>query len=181
MKEEDAIKAILADKNSALSELYYQYRGLFLSIHNLEQDVLEDIYQESFIELCQNIKAGKFQQKSSLKSYLFGIGRNKISAYMGEKNMYVDESFIDVMSISEQAYKEDSWNEKQERVFSLVLELKHPCNEVLKLYFWEEKSMREIAEAMGYGSEQVAKNRKLHCFRMLKGHVKEQFKKEGLL
>lgn len=63
----------------------------------------------------------------------------------------------------------------------MVQQMQEPCNTVLTLYYWEQRTMEEIARKMNYSGAQVAKNRKLICMRKLKSTLYKRFVSEGLL
>lgn len=73
------------------------------------------------------------------------------------------------------------WEVKQNIARQVVKEMGDPCKTVLNLYYWQRKSMREIAILMNYQNEQVAKNRKSKCMKTLKELLREQFRKNDLL
>ena len=55
--------------------------------------------------------------------------------------------------------------EEQSEVRRLMEQLGEGCRKVLVSYYYKRMRMREIAENMGYSSEQVAKNRKSDCMK----------------
>ncbi len=66
----------------------------------------------------------------------------------------------------------------------LVAELNYipdPCNKILKMYYFDEFSMTEIAEAMNYRSSSSAKTTKKRCMDKLKARVKNAVRRLGIL
>ena len=47
-----------------------------------------------------------------------------------------------------------------------------PCNSILTLYYWDEKSMKEIADLKEYSSADSAKSQKNKCMNKLKAYIK---------
>jgi len=139
----------------------------------VDEDVISDIYQESFIALYDNIKEGRLNHlTSSLKTYLFRVGINRICKYQEKgKNMERFEKY-DIHTFED--YPVDEWIEMQEKVYEIVNKLEEPCNTVLSLFYWKHKNMQEIAGIMNYKNEQVAKNRKSLCLKTLKGILKNE-------
>ncbi|MDL2222798.1 sigma-70 family RNA polymerase sigma factor [Bacteroidales bacterium OttesenSCG-928-M11] len=170
--------------DEALS-VYKSYRNVFVSYLNKRYDVnrnvLEDYYQESFIALYDSIQKGVFEEESvSMKTYLIGIGKNKVLNYLrGKRETENIESFANL----EEKEKPDSleWKEKQVIALRYVSTMKEPCSSILSLYYYEEKSMNEIAEEMNYKNASVAKSRKTECMNKLREMVTTRFKKEDLL
>lgn len=156
------------------------YRGEFIAFirrnFSVDDDEIVDIYQESFIALYENIRNGKLEHLSaSLKTYLFSIGRNKIL------NRQRVSSRVEALKNDYFANEDDGWGLRQEITYNMVREMTEPCNTVLTLFYWERKSMEDIAGAMNYASAQVAKNRKSICMNKLRTILTERFRTEGLL
>lgn len=61
-----------------------------------------------------------------------------------------------------------------EAVNQLMLELKGDCKQMLLGYYYERKSMRELAFGFGLASEQAAKNKKSRCLKHLNQIVSKQ-------
>jgi DNA-directed RNA polymerase specialized sigma24 family protein len=75
-----------------------------------------------------------------------------------------------------------SENEVRREVFSFLDKLGGNCKKILILFYYEEKSMRDIFQEMNYESEQVARNMKYKCMKKLhelldaNSHIKQSFK-----
>lgn len=66
-----------------IDELYkdyseYVYRYILLLVHNV--DVAEDLMQDTFIKVYRNLD--KFQQKSSVSTWIIKIARNTVYDYL---------------------------------------------------------------------------------------------------
>lgn len=177
----DAIARIGAHDGRHVAHLYDLYRGEFAAFarrcYSLDEAAAAEIYQESFIALYENIRRGKLTRLSvSLKTYLFRIARNKILNARRDaagKNEELREAFPETGN--------DEWTARQEIVYRTVQEMQEPCNSVLTLYYWERRSMEEIARKLNYAGAQVAKNRKLACMRKLKAVLTAKLTAEGLI
>src|SRR6187431_3228023 len=97
--------AILANDDKALEALYttnFYKTETFVLANSGTAEEAKDIYQEAFISVWQNIKAGRFvpQNGSSLEAYLFQIVKHKWYDYLkAAKKMKLlpveDNSFIE--------------------------------------------------------------------------------------
>ena len=56
------------------------------------------------------------------------------------------------------------------RIFSAIGE---GCKEILRLFYFEKRSMSEIAEIMGHKSEAVSRTTKKRCLEKIRSEVKE--------
>ena len=80
-----------------VSRIYTELKaGFFAFIHTtipaLEHEACEEIYNDSFMALCDNISSGKLQTLTcSLQTYINQIGRNKSVSYLRKKD---DSVFI---------------------------------------------------------------------------------------
>ena len=80
-----------------VSRIYAELKaGFFAFIHTtiptLEHEACEEIYNDSFMALCDNISSGKLQTLTcSLQTYINQIGRNKSVSYLRKKD---DSVFI---------------------------------------------------------------------------------------
>lgn len=167
-----------------ISRLYVLYREPFIAFalkyFDYDSDSAADVYQDSFLALYQNILDGHITQLSaSLKTYLFQIGKFKMmNRHRHTKNRQTVDIRDDIGNV------EPSYTEEQACLSSITFEevsaMKEPCCRVLSLYYWERKSMVQIAHTMNYKNEQVAKNRKSLCLKKLKSALSFRFQKEGL-
>jgi RNA polymerase sigma factor (sigma-70 family) len=79
------------DKNPGWSLLYDKYKPVFMQFARkyfaVDRDTAEDIYQESFIVLYENIRENKFRESSvSIQTYLFAIGKNKLLNHLRDND-----------------------------------------------------------------------------------------------
>lgn len=156
-----------------IARLYGLYKTPFiqflLKYYTLDEQTAEDVYQESFTALCQNIREGRFKEENaSLKTYLFKIGKNKACDLLRKNRMLEPEDMQNLLSEwIEESNSEQEWHQAQDIARLLVQEADEGCREVLILYYWYRLKMTEIASRMKYQSEQVAKNKKSSCLRRL--------------
>ena len=80
-----------SDSANEVLRVFHLYKKQFISYmlknHSIDEETLEDIYQESFLVLYQDIRSGKLQdvKLTSLKSYLFRVGINKTLKYFEQQ------------------------------------------------------------------------------------------------
>jgi len=174
------IDDIIAKNERAIKQLYGMYRDMFvryfIKTYSIQENDAAELYQESFLAMYQNVTNGKLTAiTSSLKTYLFRIGKHKIyNRFRDAKpTIELDSSLSDADSEDEEQI--------QEVVYEVVFAMENPCGRLLSLFYWERKSMKEIAGMMNYKNEQVAKNRKSNCMKKLKERLIARLKEEGLM
>ena len=171
----------LANDHQSSAAIRYLYRENFdmLSryiLHNSgnEQDA-EDIFQEVMVAFIQLLKAGKFRGESSIRTFLFSLnkniwlnelkkrGRASLREEKYEKNMNRNEHTADIAMELRQT--------KQELLKTLEA-LGENCKKILLLFYYENRSMKEIVAELPYENEQVVRNKKSKCLKKLEELVK---------
>lgn len=164
---------------SELKSLYQDFRGEFgawvQKYYNTDEELAGEIYQQAFIAFYYNIKDGKVTQlSSSLKTYLFAIGKNVAREQLRHKARFIPEE--DNISIDEwdTSYVDQLENQdRQQHLKELLDRMGEPCSTVLRLYYFEDYSMASIATEMNYKTEQIAAKRKFICLQQIRKLLKE--------
>jgi RNA polymerase sigma factor (sigma-70 family) len=143
----------------------------------------EDIYHDAFMVLWRKIQSGETTFTSKLSTYLFAIGKNMVRNFFKTTHETLSDmdTLSDIPYLPEYEFETPIDIQKHELLNRSIKEMGSPCNEVLQAYYWDNYSMREIAEIMGYANEQVAKNRKHKCFEKLKIAVTASFQSADLI
>lgn len=135
-----------------------------------------DIYQRSFTVLYTNAKKGKLDSvEATVETYLFGVGKFIVQEWNRKRNgnLYVlpeasepnEKEIINFSNVFEQVKLDDSLVQKMQKALKT---LGGPCEQIIKLYYWENNSMEAIARKTGYKNEHVAKKKKYACLQKLK-------------
>lgn len=152
--------------------LVYLQRNFSLSIEDSE-----DIFNDSFITLNNNIQDGKLDNlTSSISTYFIGICKNKAREFLRSKNKVVNLSydpgikeqntFLDDKVESILMLESDNdiaRRKKEEIVRDVVRDLPSPCNELLWGFYRDGLSMKQLAEKFNYKSESSVKVTKHRC------------------
>lgn len=171
-KENRLIARIQSGDQKAIEEVYTQFKLDFVAYASrftiAEADVI-DIYQDSVVVLYENILSGKLTSlTSSLKTYLFAIGKYKIFNSLKMKVNTVDlgdyGTIIAESNNDDHLLREESI-EKLERAYQ---QLGNQCQEVIKLFYYENQNIEAIKNRLGYTSKDVVKSQKSRCIKQLK-------------
>ena len=154
-------------------------KGLF---PKLSYDDVEDIYQNTFITLYDNITSGRVSENTIWRSYIFGIGRLKALNQIGRSrtpvDLYVSGTHI-IRSGAEEISEDELPIYKDETALKVLDEqlkyLPEPCHTILMLFYHEKKSLDEISKAINFKNSQTAKVRKSQCMQKLKERIKQAF------
>ncbi len=156
----------------------------------ISMDDCEDIFQDSFIILYQNVQEGKLDNlTSSVSTYFMAICRNKAMELLRIKGKYI-HSPVDVEIQKSTTFLEskisnvlsfdndDVPTEKKEAlVREIVKDLPSPCNELLWGYYRDGLSMKDLAELYGYSNENTVKVTKYRCCDKFKKRFTEMLHK----
>jgi len=164
---------LLANDDKTLEALYaanfYKTEAFVLANSGTAEEA-KDIYQDAFIAVWQNIKAGRYvpQHGSSLEAYLFQIAKYKWYDYLKAAKK-ISLSPVEDNTIVEPAYNDDEerYIEKVQQHFK---ELGEPCRQVLKLFYFMKQSITKIAANFSW-TEATAKNNKYRCLQRLRNMV----------
>ncbi len=175
MKESEVIAAIKSGSKEVLQRFYLENKDGFtqfiqqkFSISNADA---EDIYQDAVIALVENIRKGKLDDlKSSLKTYLFSIG--KFMAYKNYKQQ-LKISLADTESFPEELEWIDTDKQDENEAVIRLLQAKlnemgEGCRKILIWFYYEGKKIEDIVKAGNYAGKDVVKSQKSRCLAMLK-------------
>jgi RNA polymerase sigma-70 factor (ECF subfamily) len=179
MSDNDIISQIRSGGQKELGILYENYRSEFLHWISKEfkcsDDDSKDIYQLTILIFYENVKSGKLQHLvSSVKTYLFGIGKNvaKENIRKTKRNLPIDQQkWLKEYLIDdpEQVVEQDIF----EIAKNALAQLGGPCQQLLELFYYEKKSMDEITTMLHYRNSDSTKNQKYKCMSRLR-HLFEQ-------
>ena len=146
---------------------------LFAKRYNLNNDDLIDIYQDAIIALIENAKKGKIDDlKSSITTYLYGIGKFMIFQKLKKESKTVSIDDFEKIEMVYDDYSEDEINLQVKMLQKGLNKLGDQCKKVLELFYYEEKKLDEIQSILGYTNKDVLKSQKSRCLKQLKELIK---------
>ncbi|MDP4711843.1 MAG: sigma-70 family RNA polymerase sigma factor [Saprospiraceae bacterium] len=175
-------RAILEDLRSparqnndrAFAEIYachYASVQKFITKQGGTDEDAQDVFQEILIILYEKIRQADFKLDCKLSTYMLAICKNiwhkKLKRLRLQQNI-IQENHKQSLLVEEEAPADYAIISDEKRLMELLSHLSPDCREILRLYYFDRLSMRQIAEVMGYNSEQVAKNKKSRCMQVLR-------------
>lgn len=146
----------------------------------LDDDDLEDLFQDTCIALMTNVKQRKYatREGASLFAYMVEIGKRTAFNMLRKKNNYTDELVMELTALYyPESTDEISAEEKQleenrllDRAFDSISE---QCKQIFKKFYWDKKDMDEIASMMGFRDANSAKVQKSKCLKKFKDTGKQ--------
>lgn len=174
MSDNELIQKIKIGDKSELVTVYKRYRTEFLNWavnkYGCSLDEAKDVYQHSILIFYEKITQDKLTfLTSTIKTYLFAIGKNQVLEKIKRNNRFSSSIQFEA---SGNIFQTDELNLENETRLNLVEkcleELGDPCRALLISYYYEKKSMIEIAELLGYKNTDTTKNQKYKCLKRLK-------------
>lgn len=173
------LEAVRAGSEDALAELFHQNHcaitAYIVKNRGSEQDA-EDILQDALMVFWEQVQSGKFVYAAKLSTYLYGVSKNlwlrRLSHIRREVPMPEEEPQWQEEAIS--PLEELMVTEETQAVAEAMRRIGSPCKELLLMFYWEERSMEEIAEALHFAGADTAKSKKYQCKKSLELLVKKQ-------
>ncbi|MBK8566712.1 MAG: sigma-70 family RNA polymerase sigma factor [Saprospiraceae bacterium] len=151
-------------------------------MYNLREKSPDDVLQEAVILLYDMVLDKRFRGASKVETFLLGICLNLIrdsgkkvnrvqyKESFTDAEMYSEDSLADAVTITEQTNLEQ---ERDKLLEDTMGQLTPNCQESLKLYYFKNKSMTDIAAARLLANAEQAKKAVHRCRESLRNLVKE--------
>lgn len=169
------IEKINAGDREILKKLYDQHRGSFgfwaKKYYEISDDEIGEIYQKAFIALYYNVREGKLTElSSSLKIYLFSIGKNLLREQMKDRFRGMNDINEEVLAENIEVTITDKYENEHNEVLvrSLLEKIGEPCKTVLESFYFRQFSTEAIANKMEYKTREIAAKRKFICLQQLR-------------
>lgn len=177
MNGDDVIAKIKLGDGEELKKIYIEYRVEFLrwavKKFNFSIDEAKDIYQYAVVELYENVLHGKLVNlNSTVKTYLFAIGKYKAFDYYKKKVVSSDDFDFSTYASNQNPWEDEEAANLMEVKFEVleegIVQLGNPCKSILEHFYYYKKKSEEIAEIMGYKNSDTVKNLRHKCLKRLR-------------
>ena len=200
MKDNEIIRGIRENSESAWRTLFYETHARFLPViakllgRKSETDC-EDIYELACQDLMENVKEGKLVEGEStnVAGYLYTIcwrraNRERESRKVEEKRLsrgvkfhvveedleqYSPERLMGYDPMAEDLADLEAKEKALEFLDKVLAGIPESCRKILRRYYWDQLSMKDIAAAMGLKNEDSAKTTKNKCMNKFKSVANE--------
>ncbi len=184
---EAVVSGDLARRNSAFRTLYTNRMVVatiadWCRFYNFTKAEPDDILQEGILALDRLIREGRFRGESKVETFLLAVCRNLIRDGIKKVSNVVFKSEIndataaepqlvaDQISLAEQSEAEN----ERDSILNRTLEgMGENCRDSLKLYYYENQSMKQVADAREWENVQTAKNTIARCREKLRSLLLE--------
>ena len=166
--------------DSPIFDLYKLYRDEFLvwsmSTYKATEEQAKDAFQDAVLDFHQNVISGHLTELSStIKTYLFQIGKHKLlNIQKKESRMtYHDALHLIENGEAEKFMEEENKLYTQEQISEAIEKLPEDCQQVLRLFYFNEYDMDSIARELNYKNADTAKSKKSVCMKNLMNELKK--------
>jgi RNA polymerase sigma factor (sigma-70 family) len=167
MSDTEIINLIKKGKHSkALSRLYKIYPAVRKYVIETGGSATEseDIFQDALLIFMDKVYDQNFQLSASISTYIFGICKNLCREKIRKNNRttHIEQEINDdefEKNIEEFLEEE----RKYQALDQILIEAGKKCMDILKMFYYENLSMKVIATKLGFSSETSAKTQKYKC------------------
>lgn len=173
--DQELLLAIRNGRNQIVEEIYNQHHPVFIKWvqkQGGDMEDAEDIFQEAMMVLYEKANQKEFSLSCQIGTYLFAVGKN-----LWYKRWQDTQRFSRIQEDSKEGHhgevEEDRRRHEEKEAYFHRLEealdqLGSPCNDLLRAFYYADKSMETIADESGYTNANNAKTQKYKCLMRLK-------------
>ena len=179
----DLYQALLLRDNKAYTYLYKQLLGTFkhwvANNSGSEMDA-EDAFQKGLMNFLLNLETGKYQLQENTKittvifDYCKKVWINELNSKRVQSQVKIADNY-DVASDAN-LQKDLEREETISAVRKAVEQLKKDCQSMIEWFYFEDLSLKEIAEKFGM-KENSTKQKRFDCTEKLKSFYLQFFRK----
>jgi hypothetical protein len=173
----EALKGGLEERNLAISDLWYDDKFREKAINTLFKfclngniptnlETIDDTLRDSILIFAENVHKGKFKEKSSITTFIIGIGKNLCLKHRDKQNSLKkrERTYTKHMErFGDQFSEMKSPDLTQEELLDrMIFQLDEKCQNILKDKF-ARKSIKESVSRLNL-KEQTIKNYRTTCW-----------------
>jgi RNA polymerase sigma factor (sigma-70 family) len=184
LTSDEELLAALKDprrQNDGIRALYKQHLGSltqYVVNNNGSEDDAQDIFQEVIVSFVHLVKEEKFRRESSIKTFLYSMNRNLWLNELKRRGRaeHREKTFEEgkLQQKNEQIEAVIEKREATKQLMAVVESLGAECKKILLLFYFENRSMKEILAETTYENEQVVRNKKYKCLKKMEETLRTQ-------
>lgn len=178
MNEKEIFERICKGDEKALEFLYQKYYRMMTKLvitNSGTEEEARDVYQDALIVFWQKATSGNLVLTSKMSTYIYSICQNLWRKELDRKKRLSNEEKDTAVTL-------DTESAERERILARCIDqLGETCKRVLMFYYFEEMSMQDIADKLGFANTDTAKTKKYKCKKKLDDLVKAQYSEQDFL
>jgi RNA polymerase sigma factor (sigma-70 family) len=178
MKDSEILAKIRQGDEGALDYLYkknYKMMTKMVINNSGSEDEAKDIYQDALIVFWQKAVSGNLVLSSKISTFIYSICQNLWRKELERKSKLSNEE-KDNPEINDVDRRE-----RIEIINTSISKLGETCRKILTYYYFDNLSMSDIAEKMGFANADTAKTKKYKCKKELDELIKSKYKASDFL
>jgi RNA polymerase sigma factor (sigma-70 family) len=178
MNEKEIFERICKGDEKALELLYQKYYRMMTKLvitNSGTEEEARDVYQDALIVFWQKATSGNLVLTSKMSTYIYSICQNLWRKELDRKKRLSNEEKDTAVHLDTDS------NEREKILAKCIDQLGETCKRVLMLYYFEEMSMQDIADKLGFANTDTAKTKKYKCKKKLDELVKAQYSEQDFL
>ena len=152
LTDDNLVKMYAGGDNEAFDALLERYRYSLYSyiLFNVRnEDVANDIFQETFVKVITNIQAGNYLASNKFQAWITCIAHNIIMDNFRKQSSDEDNAILNCANLCDsnietQRIREQSLSD----IVTLYKQLPKPQSEIVFMRFYQDMSFKEIAEEL---------------------------------
>jgi RNA polymerase sigma factor (sigma-70 family) len=162
LQDHELILRIEHGENNATDEIYRRYQGRiksFLRKHGASKSVADDIYIETIQNLWLKVRKEKYIFQLSLDRYLYGVARRLFLKRCNKfREIFYEWTLLDAFTKSYVDPESELNNSERTRLIQDALSNLSPRKkEIIQLYYFDDCTMKQIANSMKLKNANTAK------------------------
>ena len=176
--EKELFERICKGDEKALEFIYKKYYRMMTKLvitNSGTEDEARDVYQDALVVFWQKARSGNLVLTSKISTYVYSICQNLWRKELDRKKRLSNEEKDSAESL-------DLDGPEREKIIARCMEqLGETCRKVLMYYYFDEMSMQEIADKLGFANTDTAKTKKYKCKQKLDELIKAQYTEQDFL
>ncbi|HOY14292.1 MAG TPA: sigma-70 family RNA polymerase sigma factor [Saprospiraceae bacterium] len=178
MDEKEIFERICKGDEKALEFLYKKYYRMMTKLvitNSGTEEEARDVYQDALIVFWQKATSGNLVMTAKISTYIYSICQNLWRKELDrKKRLSHEDKDTPVLLDTDSA-------EREKIIAKCINQLGETCKKVLMYYYFEEMSMQDIADKLGFANTDTAKTKKYKCKKKLDELVKAQYSEQDFL
>lgn len=178
MKDSVILDRIGRGDERALDELYRKYYRMMTRAiikNNGTEEEAKDIYQEALIVFWQKAVSRQLVLTSKISTYLYSICLNLWRKELDRKSRLLHEEKDGIEYIDNESL------ERSKIIHQCIKQLGDTCQKILMYYYFDDMSLQDIANKLGFANAETAKTKKYKCKKRLDNLVKANYSASDFL
>src|SRR6185436_5920951 len=149
LDEKEIFERICKGDEKSLEVLYKKYYRMMTKMvitNSGTEDEARDVYQDALVVFWQKARSGNLVLTSKISTYVYSICQNLWRKELDRKKRLSNEE-----KDSSESMDMDS-PEREKIIAKCMDQLGETCRKVLMCYYFDEMSMQEIADKLGFAN-----------------------------